>query len=107
MKSRYELAFTGLAFASAALVAGPANAALPPWSQRVAELHAVLDAGALALAGSGEIIVSVTFENPDYLIRTEHCTVRAILTSAKGAVDGDAVPGARAFAAKAESPVCE
>lgn len=92
MKTMNVLAFASLVLPSVALLVGPAHAALSPWSQRVVELHAVLDAGALALAGSGEVIVSVTYQKPDYLIRTEHCTVVVVLAAPEALADENPVP---------------
>lgn len=109
MKTRHALALAGLTLASVTLVADPVDAARAPWGQRVVELHAVLDAAALELAGSGEVIVSVTFDDPDYLIRTDHCTVRVILAAPEGAVEFHtvAIPGPNQFSARAKSPLCE
>jgi len=109
MKTRHSVFLAGFVLTSVVLVAGPVNAALPPWGQRVAELHAALDAAALALAGSGEVIVSVTFEDPDYLILTDHCSVRVILSAPETLAEGDTVPvpGPKQFSAQAESPVCD
>lgn len=109
MKVRHATFLAGFVLTSIAPVVGPAHAALSPWSQRVVELHAVLDAGALALAGSGEVIVSVTYEGPHYLVRTDHCTVLVNLATPDGAADEDTVPvpGPKQFSVHAESPVCD
>lgn len=98
---------SGLVIAS--MIPSNAHAALPPWGQRTAELHAVLDAGALALAGTGEVIASVSYQGPHYLIATEYCTVVVNLVAAEplAAEDTVSVPGPRPFSARAERPACD
>lgn len=109
MRSQPAWALAGLVLPLAVLSASPSYAALPPWGQRVAELHAALDAGARALAGSGEVIVTVTYDQPHYMVETENCIVLVRLAAPELLADEAAisVPGSRQFSAYADSPVCD
>nr|WP_314262461.1 hypothetical protein [uncultured Devosia sp.] len=99
----------GFGLVLSAMATPAVQAALPPESRRVSEVHAVLDATARALAGRGEIIVSIEFADPDYVVRSRNCTVTARLVAPESAAGPEAVPvpGPRQFSVTIEPPICD